>query len=238
MEWLSEIRKLRKNVPVGIQVARRLLERTGGDVDEAIKLFHIDQINILTAKADVTHQEAENVLLATNYDIAEALRRIDEQRYTLTELILRKNKDAGDALNNIALAIEYEWDLKRRFWFGFADIQLLPPVLQTFMLVYEWHEYVGWEGMECGIFFESDHTHQQLQALGLLELAQKMVTARIRYDELKDKAENFHEITEDDIFKMLIIHCDQLAREVDSILLQFVKDNIDVFPCRHNRHEL
>ncbi|EOY3024547.1 hypothetical protein ACP3JE_002825, partial [Escherichia coli] len=26
--------------------------------------------------------------------------------------------------------------------------------------------------------------------------------------------------------------------EVDSILLQFVKDNIDVFPCRHNRHEL
>ncbi len=101
MEWLSEIRKLRKNVPVGIQVARRLLERTGGDVDEAIKLFHIDQINILTAKADVTHQEAENVLLATNYDIAEALRRIDEQRYTLTELILRKNKDAGDALNNI-----------------------------------------------------------------------------------------------------------------------------------------
>lgn len=105
MEWLSEIRKLRKNVPVGIQVARRLLERTGGDVDEAIKLFHIDQINILTAKADVTHQEAENVLLATNYDIAEALRRIDEQRYTLTELILRKNKDAGDALNNIALAL-------------------------------------------------------------------------------------------------------------------------------------
>ena len=195
MEWLSEIRKLRKNVPVGIQVARRLLERTGGDVDEAIKLFHIDQINILTAKADVTHQEAENVLLATNYDIAEALRRIDEQRYTLTELILRKNKDAGDALNNIALAIEYEWDLKRKFWFGFVDIQLL-------------------------------------------ELAQKMVTARIRYDELKDKAENFHEITEDDIFKMLIIHCDQLAREVDSILLQFVKDNIDVFPCRHNRHEL
>lgn len=130
MEWLSEIRKLRKNVPVGIQVARRLLERIGGDVDEAIKLFHIDQINILTAKADVTHQEAENVLLATNYDIAEALRRIDEQRYTLTELILRKNKDAGDALNNIALAIEYEWDLKRKFWFGFADIQLLPPVLQ------------------------------------------------------------------------------------------------------------
>ncbi|HCN1049785.1 TPA: hypothetical protein N6L56_002646, partial [Escherichia coli] len=57
MEWLSEIRTLRENVPVGIQAARRLLEKTGGDVDEAIKLFHIDQINILTAKADVSHQE-------------------------------------------------------------------------------------------------------------------------------------------------------------------------------------
>ncbi|MFP1462651.1 hypothetical protein ACLB1E_16720 [Escherichia coli] len=95
-----------------------MLEKTGGDVDEAIKLFHIDQINILTAKVDVTHQEAENVLLAANYDMAEALRRIDEQRYTLTELIIRKNKDAGDALSNIELAITYEWNLTCKFWFG------------------------------------------------------------------------------------------------------------------------
>lgn len=238
MEWLSEIRKLRKNVPAGIQSARRLLERTGGNVDEAIKLFHIEQVNILTVKAAVTHQEAENVLLATNYDIAEALLRIDEQRYTLTELILRKNKGVGDALSKIALAIEYEWELKRKFWFGFADIQLLPPVLQTFMLVYEWHEYVGWEEMNSGIFFESDHIHQQLQALGLLELSKKMVTARIRYNELKDRGENFHEITRDEIFNLLIIHCDELAGEVYSILSQFVRDNIDIFPCRHNRRDL
>lgn len=238
MEWLSEICTLRENVPVGIQAARRLLERTGGDIDEAIKFFHIDQINILTVKAEVTHQEAENVLLATNYDIAESFRRIDEQLFTLTELILRKNKDAGDALSKIALAIEYEWGLKRKFWFSFIDVQSLPSVLQTFMLVYEWHEYVGWEGMNSGIFFESDHIHQQLQALGLLELAKKMITARIRYDELKDKVENFHEITKDEIFKMLIMQCDQLAKNVDSVLLQFVKDNIDTFPCRHNKHDL
>ena len=157
MEWLSEIRKLRKNVPVGIQVARRLLERTGGDVDEAIKLFHIDQINILTAKADVTHQEAENVLLATNYDIAEALRRIDEQRYTLTELILRKNKDAGDALNNIELAIAYEWNLTCQFWFGFKAFQSLPPQLQAFMLVCEWRNYWGWEGLDSALYYEMEN---------------------------------------------------------------------------------
>ena len=105
------------------------------------------------------------------------------------------------------------------------------------MLVYEWHEYVGWEGMECGIFLKVI-IPPAIASFGVIRTRPKMVTARIRYDELKDKAENFHEITEDDIFKMLIIHCDQLGREVDSILLQFVKDNIDVFPCRHNRHEL
>lgn len=42
MEWLSEIRKFWKNVFVGIQVVRCLLERIGGDVDEVIKLFYID----------------------------------------------------------------------------------------------------------------------------------------------------------------------------------------------------
>ncbi|HCQ2689136.1 TPA: hypothetical protein OHO87_004887, partial [Escherichia coli] len=182
---LSEIRKLRENVPVGIQAARRLLERTGGNVDEAIKFFHIDQVNILMAKADITHQEAETVLLATNYDMAEALRRIAEQRYTLTELILRKNKNAGDALSKIALAIEYEWELKRKFWFSYADIRTLPPLLQTFMLVYEWQEYVDWEGMNSGIFFESDYVLQQLQTLGLFELVKKVSVARIRYGELK-----------------------------------------------------
>lgn len=181
MEWLSEIRKLRENVPVGIQAARRLLERTGGNVDEAIKFFHIDQVNILMAKADITHQEAETVLLATNYDMAEALRRIAEQRYTLTELILRKNKNAGDALSKIALAIEYEWELKRKFWFSYADIRTLPPLLQTFMLVYEWQEYVDWEGMNSGIFFESDYVLQQLQTLGLFELVKKVSVARIRW---------------------------------------------------------
>lgn len=38
------------------------------------------------------------------------------------ELILCKNKDVGDVLNNIVLVIEYEWDFKRKFWFGFVDI--------------------------------------------------------------------------------------------------------------------
>ncbi|HCQ2982488.1 TPA: hypothetical protein OHQ18_004959 [Escherichia coli] len=238
MEWLSEIRKLRENVPVGIQAARRLLERTGGNVDEAIKFFHIDQVNILMAKADITHQEAETVLLATNYDMAEALRRIAEQRYTLTELILRKNKNAGDALSKIALAIEYEWELKRKFWFSYADIRTLPPLLQTFMLVYEWQEYVDWEGMNSGIFFESDYVLQQLQTLGLFELVKKVSVARIRYGELKEKVNTFNEITNDEIFKILIMKCDQLARDFDSVLLQFVKDNIDAFPCRHNQHDL
>ena len=52
MEWLSEIRKLRKNVPVGIQVARRLLERTGGDVDEAIKLFQHCYAHVFSENGD------------------------------------------------------------------------------------------------------------------------------------------------------------------------------------------
>ena len=151
---------------------------------------------------------------------------------------MRKNKNAGDALSKIALAIEYEWELKRKFWFSYADIRTLPPLLQTFMLVYEWQEYVDWEGMNSGIFFESDYVLQQLQTLGLFELVKKVSVARIRYGELKEKVNTFNEITNDEIFKILIMKCDQLARDVDSVLLQFVKDNIDAFPCRHNQHDL
>ncbi|HCO8218122.1 hypothetical protein [Escherichia fergusonii] len=238
MEWLSEIRTLRENVPVGIQAARRLLEKTGGDVDEAIKLFHIDQINILTAKADVIHQEAENVLLATNYDIAEALRRIDEQRYTLTELILRKNKDTGDALSNIELAIAYEWNLTCQFWFGFKAFQSLPPQLQAFMLVCEWRNYWGWEGLDSALYYEMENVPQQLQVVGLDEMAEVIVVARNRYDELRVQGKDHNNIIKDDKFKKFMKHCEQLDSEADAILLQFVKDNIEIFPRRHNGHDL
>ncbi|MBI1468100.1 hypothetical protein [Escherichia coli] len=79
MEWLSEIRKLRKNVPVGIQVARRLLERTGGDVDEAIKLFHIDQINIIADKKKGQHQRTGEVFFGHKFYISRPIPTICEQ---------------------------------------------------------------------------------------------------------------------------------------------------------------
>lgn len=33
-------------------------------------------------------------------------------------------------------------------------------------------------------------------------------------------------------------HCEQLDSEADAILLQFVKDNIEIFPRRLNGHDL
>lgn len=69
------------------------------------------------------------------------------------------------------MAIEYEWDLKRKFWFGFADIQLLPPVYKHLCWFMNGMNMLVGKEWSVG-YFESDHTHQQLQALGLLELAQ------------------------------------------------------------------
>ncbi|HFU8550357.1 TPA: hypothetical protein ACH7IY_001305 [Escherichia coli] len=106
------------------------------------------------------------------------------------------------------------------------------------MLVCEWRNYWGWEGLDSALYYEMDNVPQQLQVVGLDEMAKVIVVARNRYDELRARGKEHNKIIKDDKFKKFMKHCEQLDSEVDSILLQFVKDNIEVFPRRHNGHDL
>ncbi|BED96713.1 hypothetical protein Ef18B226LT_27970 [Escherichia fergusonii] len=83
-----------------------------------------------------------------------------------------------------------------------------------------------------------ENVPQQLQVVGLDEMAEVIVVARNRYDELRAQGKDHNNIIKDDKFKKFMKHCEQLDSEADAILLQFVKDNIEVFPRRHNGHDL
>lgn len=238
MEWLTEIAHLRERIPVGIKAAQRLLSSTKGDVAAAVACFRAQQAALLVNKAQVTSQEAERLLHLTEYDIARALRYIEQQRYTLTELILLKNKNATDAQDKIALAIEFEWQLNRHYWFNDDDLKHLPPVLHCFMLIWEWRNYAGWEGFPSALFFDLTAYCDQLTLLELHDVAETVLAAKKRYDALLaiygNKAHQI--ICRDEQYKTLEAQYYQQECAIDDALLTLAKNNLDVFPgCHQDR---
>lgn len=235
MEWLTEIAHLRERIPIGITAAQRLLSSTKGDVAAAVACFRAQQAAVVVTKTHVTREEAERILHLTEYDIARALKHIEQQRYTLTELILLKHKNKTDALDNIALAIEYEWALNRHYWYGEGDLKHLPPVLHCFMLVCEWRNYAGWEGFSSALFFERAAYCEQLTLLGLADVAETVLAAKKRYDELLAiYGKKAHQIIcRDELYTTLEAQYYQQECAIDDALLTLANNNLDVFPCRH-----
>ncbi len=237
IHWWTEIQQLRERIPVGIKPAQRLLTQTKGDVAAAVTCFHAEQTALLKEKAGVTLQEAERFLLQAGYDFAQSLKLIEQERYTLTELILLKHNKKNEAVDMIALAIEHEWNLTRHYWLSDDDLKNLPPVLRCFMLVCEWRNYDGWEDFSSALFFELTMYCEQLTMLGLHKLAATLMTARKYYDELLSvHGKKAHEIVcQDKRFNALEVLYHQQEDAIDDALVTLAKNNLDVFPCRHQK---
>lgn len=233
----TEIQQLRERIPVGIKPAQRLLTQTKGDVAAAVTCFHAEQAALLKEKAGITQEEAERFLLQTGYDFAQSLKLIEQERYTLTELILRKYNKKNEAVDMIALAIEHEWNLTRHYWLSDDYLKNLPPVLRCFMLVCEWRDYAGWEGFSSALFFELTRYCEQLTMLGLHELVTILIAAKKRDSEiLPVYGDEAHEIIlQDAQFNALQKQYYQQEDAIDDALLTLAKNNLDVFPCRHQK---
>jgi hypothetical protein len=93
-------------------------------LEKAEMKFREEMAAIIISKTGVTADVANKHLTKSNFDIAATIKNIDEERYTFTELVLRKFKDKKeDALGEIAYAIEEKYNLKREFWLNFNTLK-------------------------------------------------------------------------------------------------------------------
>jgi hypothetical protein len=81
---------LRQRIPIGLRHGQVLLENTNGNIDEAEHLFKKETIATLIEKTGVSHDTAKLHLEKNKYDIASALKAIDEEQHSLSERILRR----------------------------------------------------------------------------------------------------------------------------------------------------
>ncbi|MCU0391176.1 MAG: hypothetical protein MUE81_08665 [Thermoflexibacter sp.] len=233
---------LRQQIPIGLRHGLELLEKFDGDLERVKAQFQDEMIVLIISKTGVTTDMATRHLIKNDLDISLTIKSIDEERYTLTERILRKFKEKKeDALDNIMYAVEEKYNLKREFWLEFDSLKHFQPEIYCFMTVKEWLNYESWENYSIALTFNLEIFREQLGSkLGLTDLAHSLKQAEDIQDliyaqkEAKKDIQNYIAVNNELKDNKEFTKCskDFIAQKPIIIdrLYELVKNNIDKFP--------
>ena len=154
--YANQLAELRQRVPVGMRHGLALLAQTAGNVAQAAARFEAEMVALLIGKTKVAEDVAAQQLRQANFDVARALRTIEETRYSLAERILRRYHNPREAISRLAFAVAESRQLPRNFWLDFGALRQLPPVLSCVLMLDEWLNYADYEGLDCAIYFHLD----------------------------------------------------------------------------------
>lgn len=189
MEHKEQLERLRQQIPIGIRHGLKLLQQTNGDIHRAQELFEIELIQVIINKTAVSPEIAKEHLLACNYDIACAIDRIDEARFSLSERILRRYKNnKEEALALIVHQVEATDHIQRKFWLPLDEMNHLAPLVYGVLAVHEFLNYEDWEDFSSAIYFYSDIIAAQFEAvLDMPEIAHCLSAAKKRSDAIHEQ---------------------------------------------------
>lgn len=174
--YTDKLELLRQRIPIGLQKGLALLEKVEGNLDKAAELFQEEMILLIISKTEVTKEVATRHLVKSNFDIGLTIKSIDEEQYTLTELILRKYKDKKrEALNITIYAIEKTHNINRKYWLNFDELDLLSSEIYCLLTTMEWLNYESCESYSNALSFNLDIVIEQLEnKLGFADLANSL----------------------------------------------------------------
>ncbi|MFZ4930372.1 hypothetical protein [Chryseobacterium sp. Mn2064] len=240
--YKDQLEILQKRIPIGLRHGLTLLEKTNGNVEKAEEYFRNEMVALTVNKTNVTSEIASRHLVKNNFDIGLTIKSIDEERYTLTELIVRKyGNRKEEALEKVMYAIEETHSIERQFWLNFQDLKELSGEAFCLLTIMEWINYEDYESFEIALTFELETVTQQLEdKLALPELADSLRRAgeiqKVLYEKNKiDKGiENYIKATNQlrenkEYQKYETTYQEQRSLLIDS-LYECVTANIDKFP--------
>jgi hypothetical protein len=232
----DQLKILRERIPIGVRHGLSILEKTNGDLVMAEILFREDLIAIIVEKTGVDKEMALRHLVKSNFDIEGTLASIDEERFTLSERILRRYKaDKEEALAKIADAIEKKERLKRTFWLEFEDLKHLSSEAFCLLTVKEWINYESWEGLDSAVYFNLEVVADQIEKQLLMpEVAQNLRTAKQicqqQFEQQKQNLESdgFVEPTQE-FTQCYDLFMEHIPLIIDK-LYEYVRARINLFP--------
>ena len=152
--YLAELQALRQRTPIGLRHGLALLQQTKGDVAAAEVLFQQELTRLVAHKTQVPEAAARQALERAGYEVPRALQQLEQQRYSLTQRILRRYRDPADAVRRVADAVEQAHQVPRSYWLDLAAAQRLLPPLACVLVVNEWLAHEDWEGLATAVYFQ------------------------------------------------------------------------------------
>ncbi|MEM6844957.1 MAG: hypothetical protein AAF632_22270 [Bacteroidota bacterium] len=149
MKNKESILELRNKIPIGLTTAKKLLEQTKFDVQEAESIWKTNQVNTLAKKISVKPEEASELLQHVKFEFAKALSLFKERNTTDVEKILESSKKEGQALANFWVYISdcLGSDVKYGGWINEEGFKQLPELIREILIVWQWYAYYDYEGI-------------------------------------------------------------------------------------------
>jgi hypothetical protein len=162
--YKDKLEILRQRIPIGLRHGLTLLEKADGNIEKAEEYFRDEMVVLTLDKRQVTSDIALRHLEKNNFDIHLTIKSIDEELYTLIEIIMH--------------AIEETKAIERKFWLNFEDLKKLPDEVFCLLTVMEWLNYESYENLDAALSFELEIVTKQLEnKLALPDLANSLLRA-------------------------------------------------------------
>ncbi|SFO52831.1 hypothetical protein SAMN05428949_5588 [Chitinophaga sp. YR627] len=237
----QQLSLLRQRIPVGLTAGLKLLEKADGDINDAVLLFRKEILQTLVSKIGLPEDLIQRHLINNNYDIDATIKSIDEERFTLTERILKRYQNKEEALDQITFAVLERHSIYRDGWLDFKQLAGFPTEVYCLVAITEWLLYVDYEALDVALSFRLEEISDQLETvlqLSSLSNAQRQAgeLAELLYTkyEVPGNIENYiaavQELRESDIYRQY----EHLYKEQRDLVIEklydLVKANVQLFP--------
>jgi hypothetical protein len=188
LESKKHIAELRKNIPIGVITAQKLLKHTEFDVRKAELMWKMDQSKILAENISIKLHEAQDLLEAVKYDFAKALILHQEENTTVMEKIFQSSKEVESVLSNFWVYVteRFKEITQQGGWIGNEGFKELPKPIRNVLIVWQWYAYYDWEGISV----EQTTTDQVIDIIAF-ELEMREFSNELRV--LQKMVNNFNE---------------------------------------------
>ena len=224
MDNITKAEQLIQQIPVNKKQAEKLLAQTHGNITEAIEIHLHKMTTIFMQKTPATFNEAKKYLIEENYHLPKAIARYENDKYTKTQLIIRKENDKERALDKIEQAIVETQKLpKDHFWVAPENMENLNEPQHLIVRLINWINWESWEG-DLALYHDIAHELKRLNITWLSEPYDKCL------NRIKEIQHTQHKIWEDKTFQKLYDTFLSRREELINTLYYYAVQHIDQLP--------
>jgi hypothetical protein len=238
MKNQEKLKALRAHLPIGIKQGLELLVKTDGNLDEAETLFKNELVKTISNQENISEETARAHLEKNNFDLDKTIVSIENEKFTLTELIVKRYKNKETVLFKVLSALNEISQPTSKNWIKAEEIGNLNSNRYAFAVILLWMDYEDFEGFDYALDYHLDKTIKEIKnKLALDEFANILQIAKERKEIFEANCKTFddrikaaNKLHEDKVFLDCRDYYEKHKETLINRLYDFLVENVADFP--------